>query len=172
MGLPVKHYIVATNINDVVPEYLETGRFNPRPSVQTIANAMDVGNPSNFARILDLYDHSHRKICKAMDAWSYTDDDLRAIIGKVYGSTGYLLDPHGAAGYLALQDHSSRRPTLPRVFLETAHPAKFSQTVEQVVGTRIPIPEELKKVTEGRKLSIPLSKDYNEFKAYLAGAAG
>ncbi len=105
MGLPVSHFIAATNVNDIVPEYLRTGEFNPRPSVATVANAMDVGNPSNFARILDLYGHSHEAIAKAISGYACQDDQIRETIGRVRKDTGYLLDPHGAAGYLASETY-------------------------------------------------------------------
>ncbi len=167
MGLPVKHYILATNVNDVVPEYLETGKFRPRPSIPTIANAMDVGNPSNFARILDLYGHSHDAITAAMSAYSYTDDELRSTIGEVYLRTGYLLDPHGAAGYRALKAHTPREKGIPGVFLETAHPGKFSLTVEEVIQSTVEIPEQLQKASSKKKSSIALAADFPDFKEYL-----
>ena len=168
MGLPVKHYIVATNVNDVVPEYLDTGKFRPRPSIPTIANAMDVGNPSNFARILDLYDHSHRGISEAMSAYSYTDAELRKTIGETYQRTGYLLDPHGAAGYLALKDHEPREEGIPGVFLETAHPGKFSLTVEEVIESTVEIPKQLLEASSKKKSSTKLPSDYTAFKDFLS----
>ena len=167
MGLPVKHFIVATNVNDVVPEYLDTGEFRPRPSIPTIANAMDVGNPSNFARILDLYGHSHEAIVDAMSAYSYTDDELRETIGEVYQRTGYLLDPHGAAGYRALKAHTPKQNGIPGVFLETAHPGKFSLTVEEVIQSTVEIPEQLLEASSKKKSSIALSPDFPDFKDFL-----
>ena len=167
MGLPVKHFIVATNVNDVVPEYLETGKFRPRPSVPTIANAMDVGNPSNFDRILDLYGHFHASIRKTMSAYAYTDDQLRETIGEVYHRTGYLLDPHGAAGYRAVKQHTPRDISIPAVFFETAHPGKFSTTVEEVIQSAVEIPDRLRESSSGKKSSIPLSTGFPEFKEFL-----
>jgi threonine synthase len=167
MGLPAKHFIVATNVNDVVPEYLDTGKFRPRPSIPTIANAMDVGNPSNFDRILDLYGHSHDAIVDAMSAYSYTDRELRETIGDVYQRTGYLLDPHGAAGYRALKAHTSRRQGIPGVFLETAHPGKFSLTVEEVIQSTVDIPEQLLEASSKKKSSIALPPDFPDFKEFL-----
>jgi threonine synthase len=167
MGLPVRHYIVATNVNDVVPEYLETGKFLPRPSIPTIANAMDVGNPSNFARILDLYGHSHQAIRQDMTAFSYTDEELRKTIGDVYQRTGYLLDPHGAAGYNALKAYGPKEEEIPGVFLETAHPGKFSLTVEEVIQATVEIPKQLLEASLKKKSSIVLSSDFSEFKEYL-----
>ncbi len=170
MGLPVRHFIVATNVNDVVPEYLETGEFRPRPSIATIANAMDVGNPSNFARILDLYGYSHRAIREAMSGYAFTDDELRETIGEVYRQSGYLLDPHGAAGYRALSRHSPKAEGIPGIFLETAHPGKFNQTVEAVTGSKVEIPERLKDALSRPKSSIPLSSDFSEFRDFLLRA--
>ncbi|KPL16628.1 MAG: threonine synthase [Bacteroides sp. SM23_62] len=167
MGLPVKHYIVATNVNDVVPEYLQTGKFRPRPSIPTIANAMDVGNPSNFARILDLYGHSHDAIVDAMNAYAYTDDELRETIGDVYQRTGYLLDPHGAAGYRALKAYTPREKGIPGVFLETAHPGKFSLTVEEVIRSTVEIPTQLQDASSKKKSSITLAADFPDFKDFL-----
>ena len=168
MGLPVKHYIVATNVNDVVPEYLKTGKYRPRPSIPTIANAMDVGNPSNFARILDLYGQSHDAIAAAMSAYAYTDDELKSTIGEVYLRTGYLLDPHGAAGYRALKAFTPKQKGIPGVFLETAHPGKFSLTVEEVIQSTVEIPDKLKEASSREKISIPLSTKFEDFKEYLS----
>lgn len=167
MGLPVRHFIVATNVNDVVPEYLATRRFRPRPSIPTIANAMDVGNPSNFDRILDLYGHSYASVVGAMSAYAYTDDELRETIGEVYHRTGYLLDPHGAAGYRAARQHDPKDIRVPAVFFETAHPGKFSQTVEEVIQAPVEIPDRLKEADSGKKSSIPLSSEFSEFKTFL-----
>jgi threonine synthase len=172
MGLPVKHYVIATNVNDVVPEYLETGEFRPRPSISTIANAMDVGNPSNFARILDLHGHSHTSISKAMNAYSYTDDQLRETIGDVYQRTGYILDPHGAAGYRALKQYLPVKPGLPGVFLETAHPGKFNETVEEVIKSPVEIPERLKQASSKKKSSIQLSSGFSGFREFLLNIPG
>ncbi len=167
MGLPVRHYIIATNVNDVVPEYMQTGIFRPRPSIPTIANAMDVGNPSNFARILDLYGHSYHAIVDAMSAYAYTDDELRDSIRDVYQRTGYLLDPHGAAGYRALKAHANRMKGIPGVFLETAHPGKFSLTVEEVIRSTVEIPASLKHASARQKSSIALSHKFQDFKDIL-----
>jgi threonine synthase len=167
MGLPVRKFIAATNINDIVPEYLSTGIFKPRPSVATIANAMDVGNPSNFDRILDLYEHSYTKITEAVSGYSYTDDQIRGTIGKVYRNHGYLLDPHSATGYQALADHSNELSEGPGLFIETAHPAKFADIVEGVIGEKISIPESLKDAMNKTPVKITLSADYKDLKDYL-----
>jgi len=166
MGLPVKRFIAANNENDVVYEYLQTGKYNPRASVQTIANAMDVGDPSNFVRILDLYDHSWKSICADLSGVRYSDDEIRATIKEVYAKDKYILDPHGATGCKSLID--GLKPGETGVFLETAHPAKFMSTVEPLVGKgNIPVPDRLSKFMEGTKVSIPLSKEFKDFKKFL-----
>lgn len=166
LGLPVKRFIAANNENDIVYNYLLTTKYEPRPSVPTIANAMDVGDPSNFARILDLYNHSHRDIAADMVGYRYSDDEIRETMKQLYAKTGYMLDPHGAVGYRALK--ADLRDDEVGVFLETAHPAKFTETVEGVLGRgTVELPEKLRAFMKGRKLSVELSSEYNEFRAYL-----
>lgn len=169
MGLPVKHFIAANNRNDVFLEYLNTGVYTPRPSVATIANAMDVGDPSNFARIMDLFEgneNKHEEICQWIHGYRFTDEDIEYTIRYVYKNDGYLLDPHGACGYQALiQDALEANET--GLFLETAHPAKFKDTVDRILETDIEIPAKLKAFMQGTKQSIELSKDFDIFKAYL-----
>jgi threonine synthase len=167
MGLPVKKFIAATNINDIVPEYLMTGNFIPRPSAATIANAMDVGNPSNFDRILDLYGHSHSKITEAVSGYRYTDDQIRKTIGKVYNKYGYILDPHGATGYQALADHTQKLSETMGFFIETAHPAKFADIVEDVIGEKISIPQSLQEAMHKTPVKITISSDYKDLRDYL-----
>ena len=167
MGLPVYQFIAANNRNDIVFNYLRTGIFEPRPSVSTIANAMDVGDPSNFARILDLYQHSHTEISKVMVGTTYTDDQIRKTLLSVYNTTGYLLDPHGAVGYRALDD--LLKPDETGIFLETAHPAKFTETVEAIVGQgNVPMPSKLLEFMKGTKISVQLEPDYRLFLDYLS----
>ena len=165
MGLPVERFIAANNRNDIFYQYLKTGEYKPRPSVGTIANAMDVGDPSNFARILDLYEGSHDAIASEISGETYTDEQIRETVQKTYEETGYLLDPHGACGYRALAENL--KPGENGVFLETAHPAKFLQTVEDIIGTEVKIPEKLQAFMRGTKQSVPMSKDFASFKAYL-----
>lgn len=165
MGLPVKRFIAANNRNDIFYQYLKTGQYSPRPSVATIANAMDVGDPSNFARILDLYGGSHEAIAAEISGATYTDEQIRETVRQVYDETGYLLDPHGACGYRALAE--GLLPGEVGVFLETAHPAKFLQTVEGIIGNKVEIPEKLQAFMRGTKQSIPMSKDFASFKEYL-----
>lgn len=167
MGLPVSHFIAATNVNDIVPDYLRTGQYNPRPSVATVANAMDVGNPSNFARILDLYDHSHQAIANAISGYSFTDKEIKNAIARVLDDTGYLLDPHGATGYLATETYLGENKGNTVVFLETAHPAKFMETVTQATGKEPVMPERLRKFENREKKSVPLTSDYEAFREYL-----
>ena len=163
MGLPIKRFVAANNRNDVFLEYLQTGVYTPRPSVVTLANAMDVGNPSNFARIIDLY--SYEQICALISGYRYTDEQIAEAIRRCHAETGYLLDPHGACGYQALK--AALRPGETGVFLETAHPAKFKGTVDQILGADIEIPAKLRAFMAGQKQSIELSKDFEGFKHFL-----
>ena len=165
MGLPVKRFIAANNRNDIFYQYLKTGIYSPKPSVATIANAMDVGDPSNFARIYDLYGGSHEAITKEISGEAYTDEQIRETVQAVYNETGYLLDPHGACGYRALAEQLQSGET--GVFLETAHPAKFLQTVESIIGVEVQIPEKLQAFMKGKKESVPMEKDFASFKSYL-----
>ena len=150
----------------MVYEYLQTGEYNPRPSVETIANAMDVGAPSNFARILDLFEHSHEKISSVMKGFRYSDEQIRETIKNVFSQTGYLCDPHGACGYQALADFL--KPNQTGVFLETAHPAKFTETVAQVVGaSNVEIPQRLAAFLKEDKQVKELGNDFQNLKKYL-----
>jgi threonine synthase len=167
MGLPVDQFIAATNINDVVPEYLKSGIYRPRPSVATVANAMDVGDPSNFARILDLYHNSLEAITGDIMGFSYTDRQIKDCIAEVYKKHSYLTDPHGATGYMALTEFLKGNKDYRGIFLETAHPAKFSETVEEALGHPIVIPEKLAEFGKKDKVTVPVSADYKEFRKYL-----
>ena len=173
MGLPVHRFIAANNANDVFYEYLQTGKYTPRPSVQTLANAMDVGDPSNFARILNLYSENgalspaetHQRITSLISGATYSDEQIADTMRQCYKETEYILDPHGACGYQALKDNL--RPGEVGVFCETAHPAKFKEKVDQILGTDIAIPERLQAFMKGQKQSIALSKNFADFKQYL-----
>ena len=165
MGLPVHRFIAANNRNDIFYQYLQTGRYNPRPSIATIANAMDVGNPSNFARVLDLYEGNHAAIAAEISGATYTDAQIRETVKQVYSESGYLLDPHGACGYRALAEQL--QPGETGLFLETAHPAKFLQTVEEIIGAEVAIPDKLQAFMKGTKMSVPMNKDFVSFKNYL-----
>ncbi|MDD4592997.1 MAG: threonine synthase [Parabacteroides sp.] len=171
MGLPVTHFIAANNLNDVFFEYLETGEYRPRPSVPTIANAMDVGAPSNFARILDLFGKhgdAYQQICQLISGSRYVDEEIASIIRTTYLDYGYLLDPHGACGYQALVDYPLRKGET-GLFLETAHPAKFKMTVDRILDSDIVIPDKLQAFMKGKKQSVKLDKDFTTFKSYLKG---
>ena len=165
MGLPIKRFIAANNANDIFYKYLQTGKYEPKPSKQTLANAMDVGDPSNFARILDLYNGSWEDIKADISGATYTDDDIRDTMRECYNRTGYVLDPHGACGYRALREQL--QPGEVGVFCETAHPAKFKEKVDAIIGADIEIPERLAAFMRGTKQSIPMSKDFAEFKSFL-----
>jgi len=165
MGLPINRFIAANNENDVFYYYLQTGSYYPKRSVQTIANAMDVGDPSNFARIFDLYHHSHAAICADISGATYTDEEIAQTMRGCLAETGYQLDPHGACGYRALQE--GLREGEVGFFLETAHPAKFKQVVDDICGTDIEIPARLQAFMKGEKQSVSMSKDFASFKAYL-----
>lgn len=167
MGLPIEKFVAATNINDVVPDYLVNGKFTPRPSVQTISNAMDVGNPSNFARMLDLFNHDFESLSEEIAGYSYSDAETRTIMKQVYEKQGYILDPHGAVGYLGLTKFMNNNPGYTGVFLETAHPAKFANVVEDALQTRIDFPARLQKFMQGEKKSVVISAMFDEFKHLL-----
>lgn len=169
MGLPVKRFIAANNLNRVFLDYLETSEYTPRPSVPTIANAMDVGDPSNFARIKDLYSmykDAHSAIRQNITGYSYTDKQIAETIKEVYKNSNYLLDPHGACAYQALVDNKLSSGET-GIFLETAHPAKFLETVENIISTEVEIPAKLRKFMQGTKQSVGLPKTFEAFKEYL-----
>ena len=165
MGLPIKRFIAANNSNDIFYNYLQTGVYSPKASVQTIANAMDVGDPSNFARIYDLYKGSRDAVAADVSGARFSDEQIRQTIKDVFTRTGYLCDPHGACGYRALKE--GLKPGETGVFLETAHPAKFKDTVEKVIGQEVEIPAKLAAFMKGKKQSIPLSKEFADFKKFL-----
>jgi len=165
MGLPVKRFIAANNRNDIFLQYLQTGEYKPRPSVSTIANAMDVGDPSNFARVLDLFGGSHKAISGEISGVSYNDEQIGETLKNCFNETCYLLDPHGAVGYRALIEGLESNET--GVFLETAHPAKFLETVENIIGEKVEIPQKLQEFMKGEKKSLPMGKDFQSFKNYL-----
>ena len=173
MGLPISRFIAANNANDVFYKYLQTGQYEPKPSVQTLANAMDVGDPSNFARILNLYsengalsaEETHKAITSLISGATYSDEQIAETMRQCYSQTGYVLDPHGACGYRALKE--GLKPGEVGVFCETAHPAKFKEKVDQILGTDIEIPARLRAFMEGEKQNVSLSKDFADFKQFL-----
>lgn len=165
MGLPIKRFIAANNQNDIFLKYLQTGTYNPRPSIATIANAMDVGDPSNFSRILDLHQNNHTEITKNIHGYSYTDLQIANTITQCYQQTGYLLDPHGACAYEATKMDLKENEY--GIFLETAHPIKFQSTMERIIGEKLPIPEKLQKFIHGKKQIVEMDKTFEDFKNYL-----
>ncbi len=165
MGLPVKRFIAANNANDIFFKFLQTGKYEPKASVQTIANAMDVGDPSNFARIFDLYHKSHAGICADITGATYSDTQIAETMAQCYKDTGYVLDPHGACGYRALKEGLQEHET--GLFCETAHPAKFQSTVEAIIKDNVEIPARLAAFMKGTKQSVQLPKTFAAFKAYL-----
>ena len=165
MGLPIARFIAANNANDIFYNYLQTGRYEPKPSKQTLANAMDVGDPSNFARIYDLYGKSHERISSLIGGATYSDEQIRQTMRQCYEETGYILDPHGACGYQALAD--GLKPGEVGVFCETAHPAKFKEKVDDILGIDVDIPARLRAFMQGQKQSVPMTKDFADFKQYL-----
>ncbi|RMG80878.1 MAG: threonine synthase, partial [Bacteroidetes bacterium] len=167
MGLPIHHFIAATNANDVVPEYLKSGVFTPRPSVPTISNAMDVGNPSNFARMLDLKCSTWNILKEEISGYSFSDDQTREAIKTVYDKYKYIIDPHGAVGYLALEAYQKKNKGTKGIILETAHPSKFIDEVEQVLSQKVDIPERLSSLRTKTKLSVPMDTQFSSFKTWL-----
>ena len=166
IGLNIDKFVASSNVNKIVPDYLETGNFFPKPSIETISNAMDVGDPSNFARILALYNHNHENIKKDIYGCHFTDDETRSTIKSISEKTGYILDPHGAVGYLGLKKYLQNNNAL-GIFLETAHPGKFAETVQNEIKSEVGIPVRLKEyLTKGKKY-IEMNTDYETFKEYL-----
>ena len=173
MGLPIKRFIASNNANDVFYHYLQTGKYEPKASIQTLANAMDVGDPSNFARIINLYSQNgqltpeatHHRITNLISGATYSDEQIKETMRQCYAETGYVLDPHGACGYRALKENLKSGEV--GVFCETAHPAKFKEKVDDILGIDIEIPARLRAFMEGEKQSVELSKDFGDFKAYL-----
>ena len=165
MGLPFQRFIAANNANDVFYHFLQTGKYEPKPTIQTLANAMDVGDPSNFARIYDLYGKSHERISSLISGATFTDEQIRETMCQCYKETGYILDPHGACGYRALKEGLKKDEV--GVFCETAHPAKFKEKVDSILSTDIEIPERLAAFMKGKKQSVEMSKDFADFKQYL-----
>ena len=168
MGLPIKRFIAANNANDIFFNYLKTGKYEPKPSVQTIANAMDVGDPSNFARIYDLYGKDHAAICADISGATYSDEQIADSMRDCKAETGYVCDPHGACGYRALKEGLKDGEV--GVFLETAHPAKFKDTVDGILSDDIEIPAKLRAFMQGEKQSVAMTKDFSAFKAFLMNA--
>jgi len=165
LGLPIKHFVASTNINDTVPNYLVNGVYTPKPSKATISNAMDVGNPSNFIRIQELFNNDLEALKNAFSSYSFSDDETQETMKEIYRNSGYVADPHGAVGYLGLKKHGLQENEF-GVFLETAHPVKFLDVVEETLPVKIEIPEQIKKIIDNTKVAIKAAT-YEDLKAYL-----
>ena len=167
MGLPIQHFIAATNANDVVPEYLLSGVFTPRPSIPTLSNAMDVGNPSNFARMMDLYGSTWNNLKADISGYACSDDATKQALEEVYRNFGYTIDPHGAVGYLALKEFQKKQPGTKGVILETAHPSKFLPDVEAILGQAVEVPERLAVLANKKKIALQMGTGFTPFKQWL-----
>lgn len=166
-GLPIKHFIAACNANDVVPNFMETHEYLPKHSVPTISNAMDVGNPSNFVRILELFNNNAAELSKYFSSVSVSDDATKEVIAQLEQSTGYLLDPHGAVGYIALKDYLQNNLNQKGLFAETAHPVKFYDVVEPIINKKIPLPDAVASIVDKEKVAVKMESEYSSLKQYL-----
>ncbi len=166
-GLPVKHFIAACNANDVFPSYIKSGNYTSQQSITTLSNAMDVGDPSNFVRILELFDQQFNSLKDIISSYSISDEEIKEVIKKVYQRSNYLLDPHGAVGYLGLVKYMQQQHGLKGIFLETAHPVKFYDVVEPIIQQPVPIPAIIQGLLKKEKQSIKMEYDYKVFKDYL-----
>ena len=171
LGLPVKKFVAATNVNDTVPEYLRTGEYHPRPSVRTVANAMDVGAPSNWERIEALYRHNLDDIRHDIVGSAYTDAQVVAEIGRVYREHEYLLDPHSAIAWLALQNALDADPDAQGVFVATAHPGKFREVVEPAIGRTVPLPRPLQEALGRPRHSVSMDVDYAALREFIVSGS-
>lgn len=166
LGLPIKHFIASNNENNVVTQYLKTQLYSPKPSVQTISNAMDVGNPSNFVRIKEIYKNNFEALKKNLSSYSYSDAETKAAMKEIYTNYNYVADPHGAVGYLGAKAYLENNPETHCVFLETAHPTKFLDVVEEVIQQQQPLPTQIEAVMDKEKVSIGINT-YEDLKSYL-----
>jgi len=166
LGLPIEHFVASTNVNDTVPRFLEKGNYDPKPSKATISNAMDVGNPSNFVRIQEMYHNDLELFKKDFSSFSYTDTETLDAMKSIYKTDGYIAEPHGAVGYLGLKNELKNHPNAIGIFLETAHPIKFLDVVEPALNIKLPIPTQIESVLNKEKVSTKI-KTYEELKAFL-----
>ncbi|HMT73371.1 MAG TPA: threonine synthase [Chitinophagaceae bacterium] len=166
-GLPVDHFIAACNVNDIVSDYLETQELKPRQAVATLSNAMDVGNPSNFVRILEIFQHQFPALKSKLSSFSITDAETESVIDEVFKKYQYTLDPHGAVGYLALQRYLAEHSNAKGIFLETAHPVKFPEAVERATGQKIKLPEHISEIMDREKISTVISPEYEALRNFL-----
>jgi threonine synthase len=166
-GMPASHFVAACNANAVVPEFMQTGEYHPKRAIATLSNAMDVGNPSNFVRVLELFHKQFDSLKNILSSYSISDEETRKTIGDVYAKYNYLLDPHGAVGYLALQEYLSSHTAQKGIFLETAHPVKFYDVVEPVIHESVPVPASIRTLYDKEKTSIKMDAIYDSLKEYL-----
>lgn len=166
MGLPIDRFIAATNVNDIIPQYLKTGNYIPKPSIFTISNAMDIGDPSNFARILEIHNGDWASVKKSLAGFSFTDEETKTGMKDVIDKTGYLMEPHGTIGYLALKEYQKTHD-VQGIVLETAHPAKFGEVVEPVIGRKIEVPDRLQEFMRREKVATIIEPKFEELKSFL-----
>lgn len=166
LGMPVKHFVASTNVNDVVPKFMKNGIYEPMTSIATISNAMDVGDPSNFVRIRHLHQDNLETLQQHLSSYAFSDESTKATMKEVYSKTGYVMDPHGAVGYLGLKEYQKSHPNAYGIFLETAHPVKFLDVVEDTLGVSPEIPPQIMKVMDKEKKSVPIAT-YDELKQFL-----
>lgn len=166
LGMPVKHFVAATNVNDTVPEFMKTGVYNPKPSSATISNAMDVGDPSNFIRIRHLFEDNLEQLSKNLSSYTFSDEETREAMKHIYNTTNYIADPHGAVGYLGLKKYQESNPDIYGIFMETAHPVKFLDVVEETIPEKLAIPSQIQKVMDKEKKSIKIAS-YDQLKGFL-----
>lgn len=166
LGMPVKHFIAATNVNDTVPQFMKTGVYNPKPSSATISNAMDVGDPSNFIRIRHLFENNLEQLSKNLSSYTFSDEETREAMKHLYNTTKYIADPHGAVGYLGLKKYQESHPDIYGIFMETAHPVKFLDVVEETIPEKLTIPSQIQKVMNKEKKSIKITS-YDQLKGFL-----
>ncbi len=166
LGMPVEHFVAATNVNDTVPKYMLSGEYRPKPSTATISNAMDVGDPSNFIRIRRLFGDNFEALTRHLSSYAFTDKETKEALSKIYLDSGYIADPHGAVGYLGLKKYMKTNSGVYGIFLETAHPVKFLDVVEETIGHVLDIPQQIQKVMDREKKSIKIDT-YQDLKSYL-----
>ena len=166
LGLPLTHFVAATNANDTVPKFLENGIYDAKPSIATISNAMDVGNPSNFIRIQEMYSNDLKEFSKDFSSYSFNDEETKSAMRDIFSNTGYIAEPHGAVGYLGLKKELKKHPNSIGVFLETAHPIKFLDVVEPVLNITLEIPKQIESVLGKEKIRVKINS-YNELKQFL-----
>ena len=166
LGLPIKHFVAATNVNDTVPNFLKDGNYNPKPSIATISNAMDVGNPSNFIRIQELFNNDLNALKSTFSSYSFTDEETRSAMKAIHKESNYIADPHGAVGYLGAKEHQKENPNSISLFLETAHPVKFLDVVENTLDIQVTIPEQIQSIMHQKKSAIVINS-YEDLKTFL-----